>query len=549
MDRNTIIAFLIIGLILLLWPLYISKVVQPEKPQPVVQDVQQAQSMEAPSAALRQTQPPPAQHAQTPMRSQRTTQVGKSADTLSVETNLYRGRISTLGGGTIISWQLKEHLNYRGEWVELIPDSSVGNLGLVAGIDLSETVFDVETETFGDVKTFRFVHRFETGGVVEKVLRMTDGRYDVDMEIHFRSVDRSSIGSHYSVQWMSGMTPTERNIGDDNRYYEASALQGGELLKTKGGGTGLREGSTQWTAIRTKYFLIALIPQNQSGSAAELNGDKIEIPDADGSKTDWKTLQTRLQMTLQDIGEQSAEFTLYMGPIDYDLLKSYNVDLEKLMNFGMIIIRPFSIAFYYTLQFIYGLVKNYGWAIIIFSILIKVILYPLTRKSFQSMRKMQELQPKMQALKEKYKKDPQRMNQETMKLYKQHGVNPMGGCLPMLLQMPVLFALFNLFRTTIMLRQASFLGLIHDLSAPDEILHLGGMVINVLPVLMTVTMILQQRMSNQNPQQKAMAYMMPVFFMFIFYKLSAGLNLYYVMFNVLTVAQEVLIKKHKASDQ
>ncbi|MFH1940900.1 MAG: YidC/Oxa1 family membrane protein insertase, partial [bacterium] len=139
------------------------------------------------------------------------------------------------------------------------------------------------------------------------------------------------------------------------------------------------------------------------------------------------------------------------------------------------------------------------------------------------------------------KKDPQKLNKETMKLYKQHGVNPMGGCLPLLLQMPVLFALFNLFRTTIMLRQASFLGIIKDLSAPDGIIQ--GF--NILPILMGVTMILQQKTTTQAPQQKTMAYIMPIFLLFIFYKLSAGLNLYYLMFNVLSITQELIIKRKK----
>ena len=156
------------------------------------------------------------------------------------------------------------------------------------------------------------------------------------------------------------------------------------------------------------------------------------------------------------------------------------------------------------------------------------------------MKKMQELQPKMEALKEKYKNDPQRLNQETMKMYKQQGVNPLGGCLPMLLQMPVLFALFNLFRTTIMLRQAEFL-LIKDLSSPDAILP-GGF--NLLPILMGASMIVQQKLSStQNPQQKTMAYIMPIFLTFIFFRLSAGLNLYYLMFNLLTIVQEIIIKK------
>ncbi len=129
-----------------------------------------------------------------------------------------------------------------------------------------------------------------------------------------------------------------------------------------------------------------------------------------------------------------------------------------------------------------------------------------------------------------------------MKLYKQHGVNPMGGCLPLVFQMPVLFALFNLFRTTIMLRQASFLGgMIQDLSAPDAII--GN--INLLPILMGATMIIQQKLSTQNPQQKAMAYLMPIMFTFMFYGFSAALNLYYLMFNLLTIAQEIIIKRQK----
>lgn len=211
------------------------------------------------------------------------------------------------------------------------------------------------------------------------------------------------------------------------------------------------------------------------------------------------------------------------------------------MNFGWLIIQPFSIAFFYTLQFLYQFLRSYGWAIIVFSIIIKILLFPLTRKSMQSMREMQEIQPKIKALQEKLKKDPQRLNQETMKLYKEHGVNPMGGCLPLLLQMPVLFALFNLFRTTIMLRQASFLGVIHDLSAPDAIL--GG--VHLLPILMGVTMIFQQRLSPQDPKQKAMAYFMPIFMVVIFYNLSSGLNLYYFMFNILSIIESVITKRHK----
>ncbi len=536
MDKNTIIAFIIIGLILILWPVYLRQIVG-------VDEMAEEQSAQPEMSKSETLQEPGSQAVTSPPRSDKERErnvsslsvLSEKPDTVVVNTNYFRTELSSLGGGTIISWRLKQYRDKEGDWVELIPDSARGNLGLITDIDMSRVVFDVEVDTLGEVKTVRFLYPFERGGRIEKIFIFRPDHYDIEMNVKFIDLDRSDIGEKYKIQWATGLNPTEENVGGDNNYYQAFALQGDEQLKTKEGDTGLREGATHWVAIRTKYFLMALIPREPVGTAAELQGTKIQF-----ENNDWKTFSVQLTMPHAGTLEESAQFTLYVGPMDYQQLKSYNVQLEKMMNFGWTIIRPFSIAFFYTLQFIYGIVHNYGWAIIIFSILVKIVLYPLTRKSYQSMRQMQALQPKMAALKEKYKKDPQKLNQETMKLYKQHGVNPMGGCLPMLLQMPVLFALFNLFRTTIMLRQAGFLGgLIKDLSAPDQIL--GG--INVLPLLMGATMIIQQRLSMQDPKQKAMAYMMPIFFCFIFYRMSAGLNLYYLMFNLLTIAQELLIKK------
>jgi YidC/Oxa1 family membrane protein insertase len=355
--------------------------------------------------------------------------------------------------------------------------------------------------------------------------------------------DPMDWSSGYILQWNSGLRGTELNIADELRYYEAFALQGDELLKTKEKGTGLREGQTDWMAIRTKYFMMA-VQAEEGAKAASLEGIKTSVMH-EGQSKNWKQFTTQMVATSLGSRQRTDHYTLYIGPIDYRRLKAGNAGLEKVMSFGWTIIKPFSIAFMYTLEFLYRVVGNYGWAIIIFSILIKAVLFPLTRKSYQSMRAMQELQPKIADLKKQkqYKDNPQALNQATMKLYKEHGVNPMGGCLPLLLQMPVLFALFNLFRTTIMLRQSSFL-LISDLSAPDAILPIAGG-INLLPILMGGTMLIQQKLATQNPQQKMMAYIMPIFLAVIFYRLSAGLNLYYLMFNILTIAQELLIKRHK----
>jgi YidC/Oxa1 family membrane protein insertase len=554
MDKRTIIALVLIGIIFLLWPVYMRKVVGVRSPSP--EKATEIQSPETEQDEVQQEPaPPPSTETIRTTGREPLSRIGQAAapeeepEYIDVETNIYKGMLSTTGGGTIVSWRLKEYLGKEGEWVELIPDTAVGNLGIMLGtrVDLSRMVFRTALDSQwvdngAGFRILRFVRDFPGGGRIEKELLLQDDSYTIEMRVRFISMGLQDVGSAYDVIWTSGLYPTERRIKDDTPYYEAFALQGGEILKTKEKSTGLCEGSTQWVAVRTKYFVMAIIPETVPGNAAMLEGQKTNIRYEEGETGEWKTFQARIIMPYTGSTQEAGTFSVYLGPMDYTQLKSQGVELEKMMNFGWTFIRPFSIAFFYVLQFLYGIVHNYGWAIIIFSIMIKVVLYPLTRKSFQSMRKMQELQPKMAALKEKYKKDPQKLNEETMKLYKQHGVNPMGGCLPMLLQMPVLFALFNLFRTTIMLRQASFLGgLIQDLSAPDRMI--AG--INVLPILMGATMIIQQKLSTQSPQQKMMAYFMPIFFTFLFYQFSAGLNLYYLMFNILTIAQEILIKKHK----
>lgn len=553
MDRKTVIAFVIIGLIFILWPIYQKKIVgvpdqaqQIEKTLPVEIEKSGDEKLSSDLKVYKSDAVPYTSTVQ-----QKKPVSGVDEKIYSIETKLYSGEVSNVGGGTIVSWKLKDYLDPDGQPVQLIQDDADGNLGVSLGIagggvDLSSVTFHTvaDTQWTGDqgaVHQLLFAYDVEGQGVVEKELTFTEGKYDFHLITRFKGVQ--SVFDGYNLFWESGLAPTEKEVKYDQTYCQAFALQGKELLKTKEKGTDLCEGNTKWAAVRTKYFAMILMPEKEA-DAAELEGKKAKVVAYDGTEADWKILSARLAFPFHDIENGESRVTVFLGPMDYPLMKSYNLNLQKTMNLGISIIRPFSIAFYYTLIFLYGLVGNYGWAIIIFSIMIKIILYPLTRKSFQSMKEMQALQPKISELREKFSKDPQRLNQETMKLYKDHGVNPMGGCLPMALQMPVLFALFNLFRTTIMMRQAEFL-MISDLSAPDGALVIGGMAINVLPILMTVTSLIQQKMTTTDPKQKAMTMFMPLFLAFIFYRLSAALNLYYFMFNVLTIAQEMIVKKRK----
>jgi YidC/Oxa1 family membrane protein insertase len=200
----------------------------------------------------------------------------------------------------------------------------------------------------------------------------------------------------------------------------------------------------------------------------------------------------------------------------------------------------------WLLKFFHQWFSNYGVVIILFSVIVKIVVFPLTKKSHQSSKEMQALQPEIARLKEKHKNNPQKLNQATMNLYKEHGVNPLGGCLPLLIQMPLLVSLFQVFRSTIELRGAYFFGWITDLSAPDVIFRLPlsiplyGDGFAVLPIIMGITMFIQQKMmpTQASGQQKLMSYFMTGFFVLLFNGFPSGLNLYYTLFNVLTILQQ-----------
>jgi YidC/Oxa1 family membrane protein insertase len=231
------------------------------------------------------------------------------------------------------------------------------------------------------------------------------------------------------------------------------------------------------------------------------------------------------------------------------------------MDFGWAIVRPISKGVLWVLKTMHGFIPNYGVILIIFSILIKLIVYPLTKKSYQSTQAMQAIQPEIASLKEKYKNNPTKLNQATMELYKKKGVNPLGSCFPMMLQMPLLFALFTVFRSTIELRGEPFIFWIKDLSAPDVIFYLPfkvplyGDYVCALPILMALSMFAQQKMMTpqattgpQAEQQKIMQYFMMGFFFLLFNSFPSGLNLYYTLFNVLTIAQQKLTGNTQAEN-
>jgi YidC/Oxa1 family membrane protein insertase len=297
------------------------------------------------------------------------------------------------------------------------------------------------------------------------------------------------------------------------------------------------EGPFEWVAVKSKYFLTAVLAieegQPQFGGALTTGGPR------EGKHAIRVDVVTSLPAPGGEFG-----FSSYIGPQEFGRLARIGHDLADVNPYGWVfrpIIRPFANLIVRILLWMHGVLDlSYGWVLIVFGLLVRVLLWPLNQKAMRSSMAMQAIQPELKATQERYKQDPQRMQQEVMKLYKEHGVNPLGGCVPMLIPMPVLFALFFVFRETIEFRGVPFLW-IPDLSRPDPLY--------IIPILMGLSMFavskIGQRGVPPNPQAKMMLYVMPGFLTFIFLKLSAGLNLYYAVSNIASIPQQWLISQRR----
>ncbi len=476
-----------------------------------------------------------------------------------IETPLVSAKISNQGGGTFEFWYLKEYDTWIGEQAKIIDPSFQNGIEQTfitsngERINLRDYRFEIEGITprrieLGENDTYTIYYKLSIDNfIIRKEITLYGNSYHMDINIKIANAKDLLLNDDYEISWINGIPPNEKNMSEEYTYSESYARMGGELesfnIDSEEEIKPLpMNGNTEWIAMRTKYFLSAIIPLQKTTSGAVFGGKGVQ---------NGEILEPRYSTSLIcDVEGESVNDTyrIFMGPLDYSVLSDYNNDLDELlMNHGWYesTFRPVSLFLLKIFKFFHLFIPNYGIVIILFSVLVKIVVYPLTKKSYQSMKEMSKVQPLLAELKEKYKSDPQRMNKETMKLYKEHGINPLGGCLPMLLQLPLLGALFIVFRSTIQLRGASFIpGWIDDLSQADTIftlpfsLPLYGDQFNILPILMAVTMMFQSKMTMQDPKQKAMVYMMPVFMLLIFNQFPSGLNLYYTMFNLLTIIQQ-----------
>jgi YidC/Oxa1 family membrane protein insertase len=290
-------------------------------------------------------------------------------------------------------------------------------------------------------------------------------------------------------------------------------------------GEAQHSGTIEWFGQEDKYFTATILGGGQGiVTVAKTPAPKKEAGDLLTSELIVKEKP------------KARAYTLYAGPKSFDILKSYGHGMEQMVDYGWfgILAKPM----FWLLQQFFAFTRNYGIAIILLTIVVRILLFYPSLKSAMSMEEMKSLQPEILALKEKYKKDPARMNQETMKLYKEKKVNPLGGCLPMLMQFPFFIALYNVLSVSIELRQASFIPFwIKDLSVHDPFY--------ILPVLMGLSMILTMKLTSTtaDPSQAKMMMYMNVAFIFLFAWLPAGLLLYITLSNVLSIVQQLYVKK------
>jgi len=288
----------------------------------------------------------------------------------------------------------------------------------------------------------------------------------------------------------------------------------------------------KWVSIDNRYFLATLIPDNA------LNFKNVGMVKQNKRTAPVLMMSAKVK---QDENIQNFSFKFYVGPKSYSYLKTFGMGLEKTVDFGFFgFLGKIALSILFLL---YGWTTNYGWAIIIMTILIQILVLPLTLKSFKSMAGMKKVQPLMKDIQTKYKNDPKRLQVEMMNLYKTHKVNPFGGCLPMLLQLPIFWALFQTLRNAYELRYSPWILWVQDLSACDCLFRVGSIPINMLPLIMGLIMFLQQRLTTavSDPTQKRMMYIMPIIFTLMFWGFPSGLVLYWLTNSVFSVFVQIFV--------
>jgi YidC/Oxa1 family membrane protein insertase len=538
MDKRTILAIVLSVAVILIYQMFFMKPTVKE-PAPL-QETAQTEKKDVPASAP----PPTAPSAPTQIKA------GKgivppapvvAERFITVDTPLYSAQFTTKGGA-LHSFKLKgyrQKLVASSEPIEMVDVAPGMPRPLTVSFPGSsldppdEGMYESETKSLALTDTKepqRLVlwHTVANVMKIEKIFTFYPDRYAIDLEVRTFNFNAVPLSQNVSINWNQYADPKEETdswshkgpvafVAKDIERIDVKKIEGGKLLGP----------NVTWGGFESKYFIAAVIPQNPTLTSlavakdgrdmvsVSLQGPKILVP---GGQAD------------------SFIYTLFIGPKDYSILKVQNVHLENAIDFGSWL-KWLAMPLLILLKWLYQYVHNYGIAIIILTILIKLIFWPLGNKSYESMKKMQKLQPKMKELQEKYKGDRQKLSQETMALYRTHKINPMSGCLPMLIQIPVFFGLYKTLLYAIELRHSPFFWWIQDLSEKDPYY--------ITPIIMGGTMWLQQKMTpvGGDPMQQKVMLWMPVIFTFLFLSFPSGLVIYWLFNNIISIGQQYYINK------
>ncbi len=477
-------------------------------------------------------------------------------DTVVVRTKKFRVLLTTRGGGPI-SLVLSDYSHRDGRPVEMLPEAlqATPEATFAGGTVSTSQMTFVSSLVKGEYDAtitpleLTYTYRSATGGEIARKYRFHPDRYDYDLVVEIRNRDKLGFERQYNLVWNNPLGVTEPEPATDYDAMEAVAYMSGSREKLGDFKDNTLNqtlsGSTTWAGVRAKYFAAVIIPRSRTADAVFAQGTKRAIPGPPHEYVEQK-ITVGLDFSLASVTSLTDSFTVFVGPLDYSLMSHYNVGLEDIFDIGTTpfvgwIIKPFALAMIWLLPLLYSVVPNFGIVIILVALLVKLVTLPLSLKSFKSMNAMKELQPKIEEMRKKLKNNPQQLNSEMMKMYKAHGVNPMSGCLPMLAQMPLFFALFSVFRSTILLRGAHFVWFINDLSRGAT--SFTDPYISLVVIMIGFQYLSQKLTMASSQQNKMLMYLMPAMMGFLFYKFSSGLVLYWTCFSAFSLLDYFIFKR------
>lgn len=546
-DSRGLIAIVISVAFFLVWYTVISPKIWPPSAQPKQEQVQQepATTKDAPAAEADKTEGQKA-----------TTQTAQKEDSSDAQANipeekklfssdLYRIELSSVGAAPVM-WEILKYTKGKGDQKK--PVNLVTTAGAAAPLDVQ---FKGADFSFPKAPHYKIVKATNTEAVfswsskeveVQKIYTFDPKTYVVELAVTVKNLTDRPLKEQLELGWPAKNEPAKKSGGflsflkgpQDNyipaAYVDGSVIREQSEKKLKEGV--VRAGKVYWGGIESRYFLSAVVPKESTDNQRALfSEDATTEPKGD------KIIFSNIELAPATIaaGDTAKHvFSVYAGPKDSELLKAVGARLDKAIDYGWF--AWIAIPIRYLLKWFYSVVHNYGVAIILLTIFVKILLNPIQKKSFKSMKGMQNLQPKIKELREKFKNDKQRLNVETMQLFRSHGVNPMGGCLPMLLQFPIYIALYKVLWNSVELFQAPFFWFYKDLSAPDPYL--------ITPILLGIFMFLQQKMTptaSADPAQQKMMMIMPVMFTAFMLFLPAGLVIYIFISTMMGVIQQYMM--------